>query len=1001
MDHLGVFSQDAEGKYAMIYAFGDYELDTDRYELWCAGRSIALEPQVFQLLVYLIAQRHRVVTKSELIEHLWPQHFVSDNALHQRMTMARRALGDSRQRQTCIKTIRGKGYRFIVPVAEIASRLPREAPAPPHPASVPGFMVAREAELAVLQQCWRAACEGVRQMVFVTGATGIGKTTVVNAFTQQIATTQTVRLGHGQCVDQYGSGEAHMPILEALERLGRRRDGSTVVARLARYAPSWLLQLPSLLTADMHDRLQQQATGATPMRMLRELPHALEQLALDDPIVLVLEDLHWSDPSTLACFAALARRTEPARLLVIGTYRFAEARRYRSELETLVHELQMHDQCRELALTALSEDAVYAYLSARFPGLVGLDDLTRAAYQRTEGHPLFLVTVVNTWVTQGWLQEGRWGWRLQAHGDAWQRAIPLSLQHTIRHQVDQLSPDGQELLAVASVIGDSFSAASVAACRETDLLAEEANCEAIGQRSPFIHMQDEQVWPDGTVTSGYAFSHAMYREVIYAHLPPAQRLVWHRRIAARLEQAYATSLDEVAAQLAMHYEQGRCYPEAITHHQCAALQALTRKGFQEAFGHLTRGLALLGTFPETPERNRHELDIHVKLGPVLMALKGYAAPEVEQTYVRAHQLCQQLPRTSHRFPVLWGLWMVHNVRAELQTACEYGEDLLKLAQTRQQAADLLRAHRGLGTTLKFRGKFPTARTHLQHALARYEETMQLDNETAHYSFDHGSSTHSFMARTLWFLGYPDQALAHNRKALELAELRAHPHTLVNAQLFAAVLYQHRREGDAMLQWAEAAFTLAQQQGIALRIAHGLLYRGCGLAMQGRLVDGIETMHQGLNAVKVTGAALAWSWFLAMLAEAYHQAGRTTEGLRVIHEALAHANCTDERFYEAELYRLKGELLLRAACGVRSAELTPEECFVRALVIARRQEAKSLELRATTSLSRLWQQQRKRTEAHELLAPIYGWFTEGFDTPDLQDAKALLNELSAESRLPQA
>ena len=338
----------------MIYAFSDYELDTDRFTLRCAGQAIDIEPQVLHMLAYLIAQRHRVVDKAELTEHLWPQHVVSDNALHQRIATARRILGDSSQQPTCIRTIRGKGYHFIALVTATHPQHIREAPSPPR-SSTPNFMGAREmgareSELAVLQQYWDTACQGQRQVVLVTGEAGMGKTTLVNAFTHQIATDRALRLGRGQCVDQYGPGEAYMPILEALERLGRGNHGAKLAACLSQYAPSWLIQLPSLLTDNMRDRLQRQAAETTPQRMLRELLQALEQLTLDEPVALVLEDLHWSDPSTLALLAALARRTEPARLLIIGTYRPGEARRHRSELEALVHELQLHGQCRELVL---------------------------------------------------------------------------------------------------------------------------------------------------------------------------------------------------------------------------------------------------------------------------------------------------------------------------------------------------------------------------------------------------------------------------------------------------------------------------------------------------------------------------------------------------------------------------------------------------------------------------------------------------------------------------
>ncbi len=980
----------------MIYRFDNYELDIDRYELRCAGRAIALEPQVFQLLAYLIAQRHRVVTKSELIDHLWPDHVVTDNTLHQRMTMARRVLSDNSQLQTCIKTIRGQGYRFTMPVVETAplrSQMSSLSVQEPDAfltsplTSVPSHIVAREAELVALRHGWDMALKGSRQLIFITGEAGIGKTTVVDIFAQQIATANKGRLIHGQCVDQYGSGEAYMPVLEALERLGRGENRAAVVSCLAQYAPSWLIQLPSLLTSDLHAQLKFQVTETTSVRMLRELPYALEQLTLEEPILLVLEDLHWSDPSTLALLDTLARRPEPARLLVIGTYRIVEARRHRSELEKLVHELQMHQQCHELALTTIHEDAVSIYLSSRFPGLVEHNELTRFAYRRTEGHPLFLVAMVNTWLGQRWLHESGGEWRFQPHTDTWKYEIPLNLQHLIRHQIERLSTDEQELLAVASILGDSFSAAAVAACRQTDVLTEEAACNRLQQHSAFIHAQDEQVWPDGTVTSGFGFSHALYREVAYARVPVAQSIAWHRRIAARLEEAYETQPGEVAAQLALHYEQGRCYQEAIINYQNAARHALMRKGFQEAFSHLTHGLELLNELSGTPDRLRYELDFQLMLGPVLIAIKGNAAPEVEHTYLRARELCLQIGETSQLFPALRGLISYYTNRGDLQTAQHHGDQQLRLAGSESDPEFLMVAHYMMGLVFLVQGKPASAQGHHTQALALY--TPQKHRNLAfRYTTDPGVSSCCFLVMAMWFLGYPDEAMYYSKEAVRLAREVSHDFSLSQALFYTAMLHQYRRKAPEAREIASDAMRLATEKGFTLRLAQVTALHGWSLAMQGESEVGISELRRSFELTLETGDKAFSPWILGLLVEAYAEAGQFEAGLSVLDEFAAVRDNTESRWYLPELYRLNGELLLRQS----DTKITQaESCFDKALLIARGQQAKSWELRTAMSLARLLQFQNKRQDAYHLLASVYSWFGEGFDTADLQEAKQLLRE----------
>jgi predicted ATPase len=400
---------------------------------------------------------------------------------------------------------------------------------------------------------------------------------------------------------------------------------------------------------------------------------------------------------------------------------------------------------------------------------------------------------------------------------------------------------------------------------------------------------------------------------------------------------------------------------------------------------------VLNALPDTPERARQELLLQTTLGPALMVVKGYASPEVEHAYARARALCQQIGDTPQFFLVLRGLWWFYLLRAELQTARELGEQLLSLAQRAHDPALLLESRYALGNTLNYLGEFAAAQAHLEQGIALYDR-QQHRTHALLYGQDPGVFCYSYAAVTLWLLGYPDQALQRNHEALTLAQEVAHPLSLAFALSCAALLHFSRREGPLVQARAEAIIALAAEHGFAHWWALGTMLQGWARAMQGQSEEGIPQLRQGLAAWQATGARGAGPYYLAMLAEAYGQAGQAEEGLHVLAEALALVHAGGERRHEAELYRLKGELLLSAAGGVQNAALSAEECFQQALAIARHQQARSLELRAAMSLSRLWQQQGKQAEARQLLAPIYGWFTEGFDTADLLEARALLDEL---------
>jgi predicted ATPase len=850
----------------------------------------------------------------------------------------------------------------------------------------PELLVGREAAWTELQRRWALARQGVRQVVFVTGEAGIGKTALVDAFVAQMA-TERVWDSRGQCIEQHGVGEAYLPLLEALGRLGRAPGGDRLSALLHQQAPSWLLHLPSLVSPETFEVIQRRAGGTTRERMLRELAEAIEVLTAEQPLVLVLEDLHWSDGATLDWLAYVARRREAARLLVLGTYRPVDAIVRRHPVHAVTHDLQLHGQATEVVLHCLSAAGVTAYLTRRFGEGSLPTDLAHMLYQRTDGNPLFLVTVVDDLLHQEVIGQETTGWKLVGGLEDAVRCVPDSLRQLMERQLAQLQPTEQRLLEAASVAGTEFVAAAVAAGVGEPPETVEMQCAALARRGQFVQARGIVDWPDGTVAARYGFLHALYREFLYDRVLTSQRVRWHCQIGLRLEAGYGTQTREFAVELAEHFVRGRDTGRAVLYLHMAGAQAMQRSAHQEALRHFTQALELLATLPDTPGRTQQELDLQIALGPALMVTRGWAAPEVEQTYARARVLCAQLGETPQLFPALWGLWRCSQSRGAFVTARELAAQLMQLAERTAEPASRLEAHCALGQTLFQLGEYTAARPHLEQGIALIDALAQRDLVLRHGDAP-GVTCLSFAALTLWCLGYPTQALQRSQEALALA--LDHPFSLVAAQHYAAFLHHYCHEALAVHTLAETLLALATAQAYPLYVGYGICWQGWAAAMLGAGAAGLGQMRQGLAAVLRTGQTLARPFCLLLLAEVARQAGQVEEGLGLVAEALMAFEASGRGDLLAESYRLQGELML-AQAGTGAPEA--EACFQQALTIARRQQARSLELRAAMSLSRLRQQQGKPEEARALLAPIYGWFTEGFDTADLQEARALLDALS--------
>jgi tetratricopeptide (TPR) repeat protein len=599
---------------------------------------VPLTRKAFGVLQCLAERRGDLVTKEEILARVWSDTVVGEAVLKVCVREIRRALGDDPQEPRFIATAHRRGYRFIAPVEQVGPRA--AAPggvARPSPGRVAGMLperrsvarslVGRDAPLDELRAALGRARAGTRQVIFVTGEAGIGKTSLVDAFLDELAgSDEQVWVARGQCPPQHGAGEAYLPVLEALDGLCRRQGGAALLSELARRAPTWLLQMPSLIDDAQRARLLAQSLGATPQRMLREMVETIAALAADTPLVLLLEDLHWSDPASLDLVSALARRREPAQLLLLATYRPAEVILRQHPLRALKLDLQLYGFGSELSLEFLSEHEVHAVLAERFG-----DDVAAAfaplAYRWSDGNPLFLATIGDHLLSSGLVVQS--GARFVPGRPADVRSeIPESLRQMVEKRIERLPEDERAVLEAASVAGVEFSSVAVAAALERDPLDVEDLLDRLGRRAELVRTLGTEERPDGSVASRLRFVHALYAEVLYEGIVPTRRAQLHRRIATGEEQSHGASVARIAPMLALHYDRGRDHVQAVKHLRQAAENAAQRSARREAVAFLDRALALVPRFPHG-DRVALELAMRERRGLLLHALGDLAGAASE------------------------------------------------------------------------------------------------------------------------------------------------------------------------------------------------------------------------------------------------------------------------------------------------------------------------------------------------------------------------------------
>jgi tetratricopeptide (TPR) repeat protein len=835
-------------------------------------------------------------------------------------------------------------------------------------------LTGRDNEISLLRDRWEQALEGMGQVVLLVGEPGLGKSRLVHALKQhvlgQVAEGQDdAPVLEWRCSPHYQNTGLH-PAIDFFERslaFGREEPPEArfdrLLSRLQQYdlarpeaVPLWaaLLSLPTperFAPLSLPPARQREET-------FRALLEWLQARAARRPTLFVIEDLHWVDASTLEFLGQLVAEACHDPILTVLTFR----PEFQTPWPAPSHQTS-------LALTRLTRRQV-GDLMRKKAGDALSDALVDQIYDRAGGVPLFVEEF-----TKMVEESGPPGGTLPAH------EIPATLQDLVMARLDRME-GGRELAQLAAVLGREFGyelLCAVAALDEPALQAELARL-----------VQAELLYQKGRPPrSTYTFKHALLEDALYNALVKGKRQQFHRRIAEVLEARFPQTAETQPELLAHHYTEAGLAEKAVGYWLKAGQRSRDRSALREAIGHLNKGLALLETLGQTRERDERQLQFLTTLGPTHITARGYAAPEAGPILLRARQLCQRIGDAQQLFGIMLGTWEWRLVRGELRPCVDLAADGLALAERLNDPGVTMEALFMPGVTMFYRGEFAGARACYEKALAGFDDRERTKFWTAYTGHNAGVTHRCYLALALWHLGYPDQALRVDREARELARTIGHAYSLGHAVDFTAYLCHYCRLGAEVQAAAEQEMALATEQGFQLWQALGTLHKGAGLLLQGRKEEALPVLLKGYGAFRATGAELRVPTYLGMLGEAYTRCGRFEEAHKGLNEGLAVAERNDDRCHEAELYRLKGELLLAES----SNEAAAEDCFGQAIALARRQESKAWQLRATTSLARLWQRQGRRDEARAALAAVYGTYTEGFTTPDLVDAAALLQSLT--------
>jgi DNA-binding winged helix-turn-helix (wHTH) protein/tetratricopeptide (TPR) repeat protein len=971
-------------------AFGPFRLDLHDERLWRGQEVLPLRPKPFAVLRCLVTHAGQLVTKDALLEAVWPGTAVSESAMTVVIRHLRRVLGDRARTPQFIETVHRRGYRFMAPVvvAESSPSSPWTAATLRPPAPIARahseLFVGRTGELAQVHQWFTTARQGRRQVGIIAGEPGIGKTALVDTFAAQVSALEDLRVGYGQCVESYGAGEPYRPVLEALGRLGREPEGTRLVSVLRQYAPSWLAQMPALLPPAEWEALQRIVGTTGQTRMLRELTEALDALTTEHPLVLVLEDLHWSDRATLEWLAYVARRPDPARLLILGTYRPVEAIVQAHPLRTILTELRQHGQCVELALGYLSEADVAAYLGQRFEAPRLAADLARVLHRRTTGNPLFLIAVVDELVRRQVVIEGPVGWEVRAGGATITATVPATLRALIELRLAHLRPEDQALLEAASVAGVECSAAAVAAAVERTEEDVEARCTALAHQSQFLQAGGHVEWPDGTVTACYGFRHTLYQEVLYQRIPAGRQSRWHAWIGTRLAHGFGEHAGEMAAALAMHLVRGRMLPQAVPYLRQAGDNAMARSAHREAVAYFEQALRALAHLPESHNTREQAIDLRLDLRSALGPLGD--SGRILARLREAETLAEALGDPRRLGQVLLFLANYFNQAGDYNQAIAAAQRALALAAAGGDV--ILQANQYLGQAYEAQGNYRRA---IDSTVAALDRTRR--HERFGHVFLPAVLCYARLATCHAELGLFAEGRTFGEEARQIAEEVGHPGSLMRAYHGLGLLALRQGDLPRALPQLERAMGLCQELDLPARLPEMAAALGAAYTLGGRIADAVSLLTQALEQPTAIEIVFIQVLYRLSLGEAQMLAGRLEEAQALAESALALARTHQEHGHQAYALRLLGDIAARR----EPPESTLADAYYRqALALAEKLGMRALVAHCHLRLGTLYTKEDRREQACTELAVAIELYRVMDMTFWLPQAEALMTSLYSPS-----
>ncbi|HEY1435891.1 MAG TPA: winged helix-turn-helix domain-containing protein [Casimicrobiaceae bacterium] len=948
--------------------FDRFELDEVNARLLCEGRAVALAPTPFAVLCALVRHAGSLLTKNALLDAVWGHQFVSESVLKTVISELRTVLKDNARQPRFIETVSRRGYRFIAPTTAASAAASESSPQAR--SSQAASFVGRGDALSRLHANWDFACTGKRIVVWVAGEPGIGKTALIERFVAGLGDIVSIR---GQCVEQYGMGEPHMPVLEALSELCRRDGDAATLLRAV--APTWLIQLPWLSSAEERAALRQELAGVGAERMLREMGEMLDRYTESTPLLLVTEDLHWSDRATIHLIDSIARRRGSARLMWLASFRLAEVVASDHPLNSVRHELRLHGLCEEIVLDPFSETEVAEYVSQRSPSIARDEAFVRALHERTDGVPLFVASVTSDVVARA----AQRGADASAAVQLAKMAVPDTLAAIIDHYIAKLDHDQRSVLEAAAACGIEFRIKTISDALQRDVVSVGHTCDELVREQLWLAAPPADEAHDAREPP-YSFRHALFRQVLYERTAPATRSELHRRIGSALERDRAEGVPVAAAELAMHFERGREPMKALSHYVEAAEVALRHFSPAECVTLTERGLALLENAAEGAERDALEVALATLRGVSAFQAAGVGL-EAKTSLQRAYALLSGVPQHRMSALLLHELGFVLCMRADYDEALAVAKRAESLSSDTDDPVLAFAACTVHGEVDQLQGRPNAARTGIERGLAVADAGEVAPGEIV--GADPRVTLMALLAVPLLQLGLVKQARARLEQAHARARQLAQPMARMVAIWCNALFEVRLGSAERVAALADEMQALVDKFGLALGRNACRWFRGWADARTGKPREGYELIREAYEANTRLGMLAGTSEVLGYAAEALLLAGDLNRAREQLDEALQVADKLAERVYLPQLY-----LIEAAIARARGQHAVVHASVRRAVAEARNQGAPWLELMA---LLELWEQDGATAQDRRALAVLVDRLPEATDTQAYIKARALLDK----------